>query len=318
MDLSILKEDLFDFDDEEDELDLLQLVSNDSNDLNQYLVFKGSNLEWYAMNVSKIDEVMVYDKNISISYNNDKKNIIFATADIRNSMTSLIYFDDWYENKRLDDNDYELIILANYGGHKLGIIVKEVAHIIAIEADEMSDNAKNNAKSTFISKVIIEGKEQMCTIYDGDQMLLDIFDDVQEQGEYSFDTNDIQTIANKVIFFADDSKFVRNLVEQLLKTLGLSYKIFNDGSFLLEYLNAHPNEKVDLFITDLEMPNMSGREVIINIRKDSTYSSTPILVHTNMSNSVMDVELTEVGATQIISKMNMLDLGTAIIKELMA
>ncbi|PHR54084.1 MAG: hypothetical protein COA44_14295 [Arcobacter sp.] len=317
MSLSTYNEDPFDFDDEEDELDLLQLVSNDSNDLNQYLVFKGSNLEWYAMNVSKIEEVMVYDENISISYNNDKKNIICATADIRNSMTSLIYFDDWYENKRLDDSEYELIILANYGGHKLGIIVKEVAHITAIEADKMSDNTQSNAKSTFIAKIIIEGKEEMCTIYDGDQMLLDVFDNIEEQEQYTFDTKDLEAIKNKLVFFADDSKFVRNLVENLFKTLNVSYKIFNDGSFLVEYLHSHPNEKVDLFVTDLEMPNLSGREVIVSIRKDKTYANSSIIIHTNMSNSVMDTELRQVGATQVIAKMNMLNLGKAMIKELM-
>ena len=82
-------EDLYYFEeDEEDELDLLKLVSTDSNDLNQYLVFMGSNKEWFAMNVSKIEEVIQFDRSIKLSYNNDENNIIFATADIRKSMTN--------------------------------------------------------------------------------------------------------------------------------------------------------------------------------------------------------------------------------------
>jgi len=103
-------DDIFEFEDEYDELDLVKLVSTNANDLNQYLVFKGSNEEWYALNVSKVEEVMVYDKNINIAHNNDNKSIIYGTADIRDTMTTLVYFDDWFENQHLDDSEYELII----------------------------------------------------------------------------------------------------------------------------------------------------------------------------------------------------------------
>jgi two-component system chemotaxis response regulator CheV len=300
----------------EDELDLVKLISTNANDINQYLVFKGSNEEWYALNVSKVEEVMVYDKNINIAHNNNNKNIIYGTADIRNTMTPLVYFDDWFENQHLDDSEYELVILANYGGYKLGIIVKEVANIITIEADNMSDNSQNNIKSTFIAKVSIEAKEQMCTIYDGDKMLFDIFGDIEEQNERVFSEEVKTLLSDKVVYFADDSKLVRNLVEELFIKLKIQYKIFMDGSFLMKYIESHPNETVDLFITDLEMPNMGGREVIKEIREKSIYDNTPILVHTNMSNDIMDDELMKIGANGVIGKMNMLNLSEAIIEGL--
>lgn len=300
----------------EDELDLVKLISTNANDINQYLVFKGSNEEWFALNVSKVEEVMVYDKNIDIAHNNDNKNIIYGTADIRNTMTALVYFDDWFENQHLDDSEYELIILANYGGYKLGIIVKEVANIITIEADNMSDNSQNDAKSTFIAKVFIEAKEQMCTIYDGDKMLFDIFGDIEEQNEEAFSEEVKTLLSDKVVYFADDSKLVRSLVEELFIKLKMQYKIFTDGSLLIEYIESHPGETVNLFITDLEMPNMGGREVIKKIREKSIYDNTPILVHTNMSNDIMDDELMKIGANGVLGKMNMLNLSEAIIEAL--
>ena len=301
---------------EDDELDLYKLVSTDSNDLNQYLLFKGSNQEWYALNVSKIEEVLIFDTSIKVSHNSDKESYIFGTADIRESMTPLIYFDAWYGNEVLDASEYELIILAYYGGHKMGIVVKEVASICIIEAESMSDNSQNNLKSTFISKVLIDGEEQMCTIYDGDKMLLDIFDAKEQKQQYLFNPDALRQLKGKMVLFADDSRFVRKLVEDLLKALGVEYRIFNDGLFLMEYLASHPNENVSLFITDLEMPNLGGREVIRRIREKSIYKETPILVHTNMSNNAMESELFEIGANDIIAKINMLTLGNAILKEL--
>lgn len=302
--------------DDEDELDLVKLVSNNSNDLNQYLIFKGSNHEWYAMNVSKIEEIVVYNKDIEVVHNSDKDSMIYATADIRESMTTLIYFDDWFGNKRLSDDEYELIILANYGGHKLGIIVKEVANISTIEAKNMSDNSQNNTKTTFVSKVSIEGETHMCTVFDGDKILLDIFDNEEKQDNKSYSQEIRDKMSNKMIFFADDSKFVRTLVEKLFISLGVEYKIFNDGLYLIEYLESHPNCEIDLFITDLEMPNMGGREVIAQIKNNSFYKNIHILVHTNMSNSVMEEELIESGASGVIGKVNMDRLSAAIIKEI--
>ena len=314
----IIQESMFEFEDETeaDELDLVNLVSTNANDLNQYLVFKGSNEEWYAINVSKIEEVMVYDKEIEIAHNNDGDNIIYGTADIRDTMTTLIYFDEWFGNERLDDSAYELIILANYGGHKLGIIVKEVANISTIEAAKMSDNSQNNDKTTFVSKVFVEGEEHICTIYDGDKMLLDVFESVEGHDEQAVALETIRQLSNKTVYYADDSKFVRTLVEQLFNKLEVNYKIFTDGSFLIEHLKTHPQEKVDLFITDLEMPNMGGREVVKKIREDSFYDNTPILVHTNMSNSVIESELLRIGANQVVKKIDMFDLSEAMLGEI--
>jgi len=315
---NILKERLNKFSDtfEDDELDLVNLVSTNANDLNQYLVFKGSNDEWYGINVSKIEEVMVYDENIDLAKNNDADTIICGTADIRDAMTTLIYFDDWFGNERLNDSEYELVVLTNYGGHKLGIIVREVANISTIEANKMTDNSQNNVKTTFIAKILIEGDEHMCTIYDGDKMLLDIFENIKIQSEQTISSEIISTLTNKTVYYADDSKFVRTIVEQLFNKLEVNYKIFRDGSYMIEYLQSHPQVHVDLFITDLEMPNMGGKEVIMNIREENFYNETSILVHTNMSNSVIETELLNVGATKVIGKINIHDLSQAMIKEI--
>lgn len=313
-----MNDDGFEFEDEyeDDDLDLLKLVSTNANDLNQYLIFKGSDDEWYGLNVSKIEEIMVYDDSLDIVKNKDKESVVFATADIRKSMTTLIYFDDWFGSKRLDDSEYELIILTNYGGHKLGIIVKEVAHISTIEADGMSINSQNNAKTTFITKITVKSEQHMCTIYDGDKMLLDVFDNIQEQSNHIIDNEIISSLENKVVLYADDSKFIRSLVEKLFNKLKLNYKIFTDGLLLVNYIKTNPQTKVDLFITDLEMPSMGGKDVILNIRENTFYNNTPILVHTNMSSSVIEEELLEIGASEVIGKVNMLELSASILKEI--
>ena len=80
----------------------------------------------------------------------------------------MVRFDEWYGNKVLDDSEYELVILTNFGGHDLGIIVKSVEYITTIESNEMKDNSQNNLKSTFIANIKIGSKYLLIVIFDAD------------------------------------------------------------------------------------------------------------------------------------------------------
>jgi len=296
---------------DDDELDLVKLVSTNANDTNQYLLFLGSDNQYYAKNVSKIEELLVY-KDLDIVYNNDKDSYISGTANIRDKMTSIVNFDKWVGNEVLDDEEYELVIIASYGGRRFALVVKEVEYIISIESSNMSVNSENNSKSSFISRVSINGEDKLCTIFDGDMLLLDVFDKIGTQSNTDICSINSVKKVNKKILFADDSKFIRRMVEKLFKKLEYRYVIYDDGKDLIESLPMHDVDDIGLIITDLEMPGASGREVIEFIRKNNIYDDINILVHTNMSNDVMQEELLKKGVSKILGKVDMLTLSKAI------
>jgi len=300
--------------DEEDdeELDLVALVTANANDTSQYLIFEGSDTQLYAKNVSKIEELLVYkDIDIARTHGND---LIVGTADIRGNMTTIVNFDKWFGNEVLDESEYELIVLAHYGGHRLGIVVKRVELIVNIPPNTMTDNSENDEKTSFITKVNIGQKSKMCIIFDSDKMLLDIFDNIDTKAIE--DTKTIQKVdTEKMVLFADDSKFIRKMAESLFTKMGLKYKMYENGRLLIDDLKDIAPEEIALFITDLEMPIMGGRDVIDNIRADKQYNDINIIVHTNMSNNNMGDSLIDAGAQQIIGKVNMFALGEAM-KEL--
>ncbi len=296
---------------DDDELDLIALVSANANDTSQYLIFEGSDGQFYAKNVSKIEELLVY-KDIDIAKTNNE-GLIIGTADIRGNMTTIVNFDKWFGNKVLDDDDYELIVLAHYGGHRMGIVVKRVEYIVNIPPDTMTDNSQNDEKTSFITKVNIGQKNHMCLIFDSDKMLLDVFDTIDTKAME--DTHKIQEIQNdKLVLFADDSRFIRKMAESLFSKMGLKYRMYENGQLLLEDLKYITPEEITLFITDLEMPVLGGRDVIDNIRKEKKYDNINIIVHTNMSNDNMADSLRDAGAQDIIGKVNMLALSEAMKK----
>lgn len=297
---------------EEDELDLLELVSADTNSTNQYLIFIGSDDEVYAINVSKVQELLVY-KDLHMTFNPTKDSVVKATADIRDCMTTIINFDNWYGNKVLPDEEYELIVLAAFGGYSLGIMIKSVEYIMNINLSNLQDNSANNPKTNFVAKIRLNGRERLCTIFDGDKMLLDVFPESKNTELNNIEVSD-DIDKSKFILFADDSRFVRKMVHDLFDKLGFKAKIFENGKELFDALQTMKIDQIGLIVTDLEMPIMDGTTLMRNIQDSGIYSSINILVHTNMSNDVMQKSLEKYGAKEVIGKTNMQKLADGINK----
>jgi len=292
---------------DDDELDLLKLVSTNADDTSQYLLFDSSENELFALNVSKIRELLVY-KELEISKNPDKNSLIVGSANIRGELVPLVKFDAWYGNKILDDSEYELVIVTNFGGHHLGIIVKSVEYITTIESSEMKDNSQNNIKTTFIADIKMNTKHILVNIFDADLMLLDLFSDIDKDINKLKNKVDIQ----KVILFADDSRFIRKMVSELAEKMELKYEVLSDGKELLEAMQKYKPDEIGLIVTDLEMPVMDGKEFIRKKNELKEYKNIPVIVHTNMANDVMVDSLNKIGVSKVIGKINMLKLSDAI------
>ena len=92
----------------------------------------------------------------------------------------------------------------------------------------------------------------------------------------------------------DDSKTMRDMVTFTLKGAGFEVIEAEDGKHALTVLNG---SKVDVIITDLNMPNMNGIELIRALRADTNYKFTPILMLTTEADDTKKQEGKAVGAT---------------------
>ena len=303
-----VKEDDFD----EDEIDLVKLVSSSADVENQYIIFEGSNKEYYAINVAKAEELFVYQRD-NIVHNNDKNNYIIGTADIRSHMTPLIYFDAWFGNETIEDSEYELLILCYFSSEYLGLIVKQVVDIISISPDQMHGSSKNNALTTFIAKITIGKESALCTIFDTDRLLFDLFGDKRTSKERDV----APVLSDKLVLFADDSKLVRKLAYDTFERLGVRFQLFEDGQELLDALENIKVEEIGIFLLDIEMPRKTGIDVIDALKQGQKYANIPIIVHTNMANASVTDTLKSKNVSKIIGKVDFVTIESAI-REYMA
>jgi len=86
----------------------------------------------------------------------------------------------------------------------------------------------------------------------------------------------------KVILVADDSPSIRKFVSFALTMKGFEIISASDGMEALEKL---PAEKINLVITDLNMPNLDGFELIKAIRNNDEYREIPIIILSSLAGS---------------------------------
>jgi two-component system chemotaxis response regulator CheY len=87
----------------------------------------------------------------------------------------------------------------------------------------------------------------------------------------------------------DDSVTMRRIVVNSLKGLGYSeFLEAGDGKEALDILNG--DGSINFVITDWNMPNVSGLELVKAVRSHATYSKVPILMVTTrgVKEDIMD------------------------------
>lgn len=80
---------------------------------------------------------------------------------------------------------------------------------------------------------------------------------------------------SKTILIVDDSELVLKVLSNKLKKSGYNILTETNGHKALEFLDGR---NIDLLITDLNMPEMDGIELIKAVRSNNYYQFIPIIL----------------------------------------
>ncbi len=100
------------------------------------------------------------------------------------------------------------------------------------------------------------------------------------------------------ILTVDDSKSIRQMVSFTLQQAGYDVIEAEDGQDALTKLTS----EVKLVLTDLNMPNMNGIELIKAIRANAAYKFLPVVMLTTESQDAIKQQGRAAGATGWIVK----------------
>ena len=104
------------------------------------------------------------------------------------------------------------------------------------------------------------------------------------------------------VLIVDDSSSMRAVIKKTLKVSG-----FNVGKFLMagdgkEALKVLEGQWVDIILTDINMPNMNGMELLTEMKKDEMLKSIPVVMVTTEGSDKVMQESIGLGAQGYVKK----------------
>lgn len=103
------------------------------------------------------------------------------------------------------------------------------------------------------------------------------------------------------VLVVDDSPTIVKFVSFSLKNNGYSVLTASDGMDAIEKISSH-TKPIDLIITDLNMPNVDGYELIATLRRNSKFREIPIIILSSEEEEEDKQRGIEVGASSYLVK----------------
>lgn len=106
-------------------------------------------------------------------------------------------------------------------------------------------------------------------------------------------------MSNNSILIVDDEPTVRQLLQAVLLNSGYEVMLAENGRMAFEILKS---ERPDLILLDIMMPEISGYDVIDEIKKNEELKNIPIMLVTALDDRDNRIKGLELGAVDYISK----------------
>ncbi len=275
----------------------------------ELLLFKLQNEQTFAINVFKVKEI----------FGNFKIHLIPGTAknvigliNIRNKTYPVIDLSKVLHNQYNQDFSNSIVILTELNNHTQAFLVTEVSRIINTKWEEVSVPPSEIGSGSYVTAVT-KFQDQLIEIIDVEKIL-----EETAPSNYSLDnkyTNFDSVMQNlpTEILICDDSLIARKQLNLTIKKLSnkFSVKEFNNGKQMLDFLisesklvegNDTITSKYLCLISDIEMPEMDGYKLTMEIKNNVLLKNLKIVLHSSLSGLFNNNLVEKVGADYFIAK----------------
>lgn len=298
-----------------------------NNSLQLLCFFLEKNREIYAINVFKVREVIKYDGEIS-QLDFQDCSLVEGLIVIRGTTMPLIDMRKWlhYDSKNPQKslvqytiepkNSHYTIMICEFSNLTIGIKIYEVDRILDKKWEQIQQGVDviGGAYNNKLTSHTRYFDNRLVQIIDMEKMLIDVFPWLDQAKNQEF--KQLKSLSyHKLVLIADDSPTALKTLAKILNTLGLKHKDFMNGQSLLDYVFSRQDEEfseIGLIITDLEMPETSGFEVIRQIKSHAKTAHIPIIVNSSMSSDSNKQMALSLKADGFISKSSPLVIKTVV------
>jgi two-component system chemotaxis response regulator CheY len=104
------------------------------------------------------------------------------------------------------------------------------------------------------------------------------------------------------ILIVDDSVLMRTALKRTIDMVGIETESISEAGNGLEALAVLESKPIDLILTDLNMPEMNGVELVHCLKEKPEYANIPVIVITTESNVLRIEDLQAQGIKDYLHK----------------
>ncbi len=261
--------------------------------------------EFYGINVAKVKEIMRAEKVKAMPHAHPAVEGIFKPRDTLITVIDLGYY---LTNEQLEHGGRDLFIVTNFNKMTVAFRVQTIDGISRISWKDIQKPDKTLTHGEEgVATGIAQCSGELVTILDFEAIVAEIAPETTIQIS-EVDKMGDRPLCDSPIVIAEDSVLLQRMIDEALERAGfMDVKNFSNGQEAWDYLNSIRGdsdlyEKVNLVITDIEMPEMDGHRLTKLIKDDPRLKRIPVVIFSSLINEQMRIKGEELGADEQLTK----------------
>ena len=261
--------------------------------------------EFYGINVAKVKEIMMSEKVKVMPHAHPAVEGIFKPRDILITVIDLgLYLTD----ERLEHQSRDLFIVTNFNKMTVAFRVQSIEGISRISWRDIQKPDKTLSHGEEgVATGIAQCGGGLVTILDFEKIVAEIAPETTIQLS-EVDRMGDRPICSSPLVIAEDSILLQKMIDEALERAGFTnVKNFNNGQEAWDYLHSIQGDsdlydKVNLIITDIEMPKMDGHRLTKLVKDDPRLKHLPVVIFSSLIDDQMRIKGEQLGADEQLTK----------------
>ena len=261
--------------------------------------------EFYGINVAKVKEIMMSEKVKAMPHAHPAVEGIFKPRDLLITVIDLGYY---LTNEYLEHKPRDLFIVTNFNKMTVAFRVQSIEGISRISWKDIQKPDKTLTHGEEgVATGIAQCAGELVTILDFEAIVAEIAPETSIQMSEVVQMGDRQICTNPLVI-AEDSILLQKMIDDALERAGFTNVTnFNNGQEAWDYLNSIRQDsdlydKVNLIITDIEMPEMDGHRLTKLVKEDPRLKYLPVVIFSSLIDDQMRIKGEQLGADEQLTK----------------
>ncbi|WP_141431357.1 chemotaxis protein [Bacillus sp. 03113] len=279
------------------------LLESGTNELEIVEFIIGSNK--FGINVIKVKEIILPVPVLQIPHSHK---YVKGIIELRGEILPVVNLVEAIGFAPSSQNETDKFIVTEFNQQKFVFHVQNVTQIHRISWEQIEKPSSSYQGQTGELTGIVKIENEIIMLLDFEKIITEINLDL------GINKNRIKAVnkrdrSNIKVIVAEDSPLLRKLLHETLIEAGIKHiHFFENGLEVLHYLDdlsskgRNVKEDVQLIITDIEMPQMDGHHLTLNIKKHPERSNIPVILFSSLITDDLRHKGEKVGADAQVSK----------------